>query len=189
MRVLLGVLFFSISSFGLDFLMGPFRPFAGPTQLSFVTGAQNAAREVWKGIDACGLEVRNAYDPALPRPQIIALSAIVAGGRVVAYYNEEDLGTSLVWKAPNGGYRFRISFAENQIAFTTPLAGQVAWANRYFDPQGMKFNYWLRGVAGPVAYSVWHDGVQRGFIQQLVNELCRYSTGARPPEKSDVPKL
>ena len=175
MKKTLGVLLFSLISVAE----------VGVIPGSFPQGARNIVNQVFKQLNACGLQVLNAYDPRLPRPQIIALGAIVAtnpsypnGLQLLAYYTEDSTG-EYAFKAPNGGMKHLVTFTDTGVAVQTPYQGRVAWGNRYFDPTGMKFNFWVRGVAGPVPYEVFHQAVQTQFIDVLSNQLCRYGVTNR----------
>lgn len=116
-------------------------------KLSFLQMAQGTMNLTWKRLEDCGLKKMNAYDPSLPYPQTPALFAVVAKNKgVVAYYQEIYTGGSatLLFKTPRGGQVHRISFAQNEIKWSIPNPGVVAFGNQFYTPAGPNQRYYCR---------------------------------------------
>ncbi|MFM8268917.1 MAG: hypothetical protein ACKN9V_01920, partial [Pseudomonadota bacterium] len=80
-------------------------------------------REIWDQLIYYGLLKMDPWDPALPKPQVPALKAVVSNRvGLIAYYDEENglLATTLVFKNPDGGQRHSVSFNKENIEFVTP---------------------------------------------------------------------
>lgn len=143
---------------------------------TFSRMAFNVVDTVWKDLGACGLIRVSPYDPRLPRPQVPADYAITNRNfQLLAYYREESFGwPRLVFKAPNGGQVHAVTFTEESISFSTPYAGTVAQANRYYTVEGPANNYLCHSQY--VDLGTFERCVYQNYVRVIANQLCRYGT-------------
>lgn len=157
-------------------LLSLFPSFSVSASDSFSNMGYRSMEEVWRRLNFLGLLEMNPWDPALPRPQVPALRAVVSRrAGLLAYYDEETgIGFStLVFKNPNGGYRHSVSFNRDSVEFLTPYQGTVAHANRFMTVNGPAFNLYCQSrlVNEPTFYQC----IDRLFVQVIVNQLKRYA--------------
>lgn len=146
---------------------------ATPASLSGV--GYQSIQEVWSQLRFYGLLELSPWHPALPRPQVPALKAVVSQrAGLLAYYDEENgIGAStLVFKNPNGGFRHSVSFNRDQIQFVTPYQGTVAHANRFMTVGGPGYNFYCQ--SRPVTEQGFYNCINRLFIRVIVDQLRRY---------------
>jgi hypothetical protein len=143
---------------------------------SFSDLSTRAIRQVWRELKTYGLLEMNPWDPALPRPQVSALRAVVSRRNGLLAYYDEEVGfgySTLLFKNPNGGYRHWVSSNRNEIQFVTPYQGTVAHANAVMTVYGPAYNFYCQSRL--VTESNFYQCIDRLFIRVIVDQLRRYA--------------
>lgn len=157
-----------------SFMFGSVKSQAAPP--SFPEYGYHVVREIWDQLLYYGLLKMDPRDPSLPAPQVPALNAVVSKRvGLLAYYDEENglMGTTLVFKNPDGGQRHSVSFDRNDIEFVTPYQGTVAHANSFTTPNGPGYNFYCQNR--PVTEQSFYECVDRLFVRVIVEKLRQYA--------------
>ena len=139
---------------------------------NFPQAGRESVQNVKQALQKCGLVEMDAYDPRLPRPQVPADTAILnQAGALLAYY----IGTAgfQAFKTPNGVHS--VSYGRQGIQWVTPYFGTVAHGNRFMTVAGPGYNLYCNSV--PVNYAGFQACVQQGWVDVIVNQLCRAAGG------------
>jgi hypothetical protein len=134
--------------------------------VNFREYAFGVIQRVNEGIKSCGMQTKLA--PAnTPTPADYLVFS--ANGRLVAHVL--DQGFHFAVKHPNGGYVHWLDYSVEYFGAYLPDQGKIAGGNRFATPAGYGANLYCR--SRPVTAAGFDACVQRGFIDVLVNRLCR----------------
>lgn len=128
----------------------------------------------------CGLQLVNPHQRGFAYPtRWNARYAVVNHRGQLLAYSVRNIGAGGVqwaWMNPNGGYRHSIEVNNRAVRFVTPLAGNVASANRFVTPAGVGYNMYCRAAGGMLpAWPAFESCVVNGFVDVVVGQLCRFA--------------
>lgn len=142
--------------------------------------AQNVATVIDNNLKSCGLQLVNPHQPgfAFPTRWNARYAVVNNRGQLLAYSmrNIGGGGVEWVWMNPNGSYGHSIRANNRQIKFVTPLAGNVASANRFMTVGAIGYNMYCRAAGGMLhAWPAFERCVAESFVAVVTGQLCRFA--------------